>query len=104
MATIVKKHSRLRFTQILTIDGVEFWDMLDLPVIPVQPDDIQYQVQTQDRIDTLAFKFYGDSVLWWVIAYVNGMELVPNDLNVGDNLRIPSPSYVQNTLFKAVST
>jgi hypothetical protein len=104
MAVSVNKHSRLRFTQILTIDGVEFWDMLDLPVIPIQPDDIQYQVQTQDRIDSLAFKFYGDPVLWWVIAYVNKLELVPNDLNVGAELRIPSPSYVQNVLFKKVST
>lgn len=30
-----------------------------------------YQVRASDRIDTLAYKFYGNSGLWWVIADAN---------------------------------
>ena len=82
------------------LDDVEFFDLTDYPEIPLQHDDIQYAVTGVDRIDTLAAKFYGDEVLWWVIALANDMELLPRDLNVTDVLRIPSPRYVLQELFK----
>jgi hypothetical protein len=100
MAVNLKTNSRLRFGDLLSVDDVEFWGILDLPTIPVQPDDIQYVVGPTDRIDTIAFKFYGDPVLWWVIALVNDLEFVPTQLNDGMTLRIPSPTYVQTQLFK----
>ena len=27
-----------------------------------------------DRLDTLAFRYYGDTTLWWVIAKANGIR------------------------------
>lgn len=104
MSVQVKKNSRLRFAKLMTLDGVEFWDLLDLPDIPIQPDDIQYQVVAQDRIDLLAYNFYGDPVLWWVIAAANGLELLPTQLNVGQFLRIPSVNFVRSNLFQKVVT
>lgn len=91
--------SRLRFTDYLDIDGVQFWDMVDLPQLQEQPDDISYTVAASDRIDLLAYKFYGDPVLWWVIALANDMELLPTDLHESDVIRIPSPRYVNQELF-----
>lgn len=100
MSVLVARASPLRFTDLLQTDGVTFWDVLDLPDIPIQSDDISYTTISTDRIDNLAARFYGDSVLWWVIALANGMELLPTDLHAGQALRIPSPRYVQQTLFK----
>jgi len=58
-------------------------------------------VQTNDRIDTIANTYYGDPVLWWVIAVANDMEIVPTQLQVGATIRIPSPVYVSQLLFQA---
>jgi hypothetical protein len=96
----ISQYSRLRFGSPGTIDGIEFWDVLDLPVLPEQSDDISYQVQGGDRIDRLANKFYGDPELWWVIAEANGFEILPTDLNEGEFIRIPSPRFVQQQLFR----
>lgn len=100
MAVTIPDSSRLQFADFVTQDGVAFWDVLDLPEIVVQTDDLVYKAVTSDRIDRLAHRFYGDPVLWWVIAAANDMELLPNALYGGQTLRIPSPRYVLQELFK----
>lgn len=100
MAVQIKNSSRLKFGDLRLVDGVEFWNVLDIPDIPEQTDDQLYQVMENDRIDLLAYKFYGDPVLWWVIAVANNLELLPTQLNPGAFLRIPSVSYVKQQLFK----
>lgn len=102
MSVKVALHSRLRFADLVIIEGVEHWDILDLPDIPEQNDDLNYQVKggAVERMDRLAVRFYGDARLWWVIAAANNIELVPADLNEGDILRIPSPRFVMQELFK----
>lgn len=100
MPVAVQQFSRLRFGTLQLVDGVEFWDVLDLPEIPEQPDDLVHQVVGPDRIDLLAWKYYKDARAWWVIAVANGLEELPTDMHVGDFLRIPSPRYVQQVLFK----
>jgi nucleoid-associated protein YgaU len=101
MAVTVSKHSRLQFDTLLTDSGMEFWDTLDLPDIPVQNDDIQYTAISNDRIELLAYQFYGDPGLWWVIALANNLELLPTALYNGQLLRIPSPTYILQTFFQA---
>ena len=100
MSVQISKNSRLSFATLLQVDGVTFWDTLDLPTIPVNADDLFYTVMTGDRIDTIATKFYGDPVLWWVVAAANDMEIIPTALNEGTQIRIPSPTYVNQSLFK----
>jgi len=95
MTVRVKNNSRLQFYDLALIGGVEFWEFKELPEFLVQNDDEYYQVQSGDRVDTLAFKRYGDERYWWVVAAANGIELVPVQLNVGDKLRLPSARYVQ---------
>ena len=58
----------------------------------VQPTDTDYYVITtiNDRLDLLAFDFYQDSSLWWVIASANSL---PGDSiypPIGVQLRIPT--------------
>jgi hypothetical protein len=99
MTVRIVKNSRLLFSPLLLVDGVEFWDLNTLPVIPVRNDEIQYTVSFTDRIDLLAFKFYGDPVLWWVIAAANSMEILPTDLKPGETIRIPSQAFISESLF-----
>ena len=101
-APIVSKTSRLNFaTYVLPTSETpyEYFNILDLPSIPDQVDDISYVVKGFDRIDQLAFKFYKDPILWWVIAVANDMELLPTDLIEGETIRIPSPRFVTQELF-----
>lgn len=58
----------------------------------VQPTNNDYYVITtvDDRLDLLAFDFYQDSSLWWVIASANAL---PGDSiypPIGIQLRIPT--------------
>ena len=103
MPVPVQQFSRLRFGELTLVDGVEFWEVLDLPEIPEQVDDLVHQVVGPDRIDMLAHQYYQDSRAWWVIAVANGLEELPTELSVGEFLRIPAPRYVQQVLFKKAS-
>ena len=40
-----------------------------------------------DRLDNLAFQFYGDSSLWWYIAKANDLKVMV--IPTGTSLRIP---------------
>lgn len=58
----------------------------------VEPTNTDYYVITtvEDRLDLLAFDFYQDSSLWWVIASANAL---PGDSiypPIGVQLRIPT--------------
>ena len=47
-----------------------------------------YFITTEgDRCDNLAFRFYGNSSLWWFIARVN--NLTTNNIPAGTSIRIP---------------
>jgi nucleoid-associated protein YgaU len=59
------------------------------------PVDQTYVTQLGDRLDTLAFKFGGDSRLWWVIADMNNIISFPLFIDSGTKLRIPARSVFQ---------
>ena len=48
----------------------------------------QIPIENGDRIDSLAYKFYGDVTLWWIIAKANGIK-GKTALEPGIPLRIP---------------
>ena len=50
--------------------------------------DSYFISQVGDRCDNLAFRFYGDSTLWWFVARVN--NLTTNNIPTGTSLRIPA--------------
>lgn len=94
MAVQIGASSRLRWHPLSTLSGVEFWDLAEYPPIEEQADDQVYTVRDADRLDTLANRYYGDPAHWWILAVANGMELVPVDLVVGAQIKVPSPRYV----------
>jgi len=62
------------------------------PSLEASNEDYYIITRDQDRLDLIAFDFYGDSTLWWIIASAND---IPGDsmfLPLGFQLRIPNNS------------
>lgn len=57
--------------------------------IPLNDSDVYVATETGDRLDTLAYDYYGDSTLWWIIANANNIHDAPIALEDGTILRIP---------------
>ena len=64
------------------------------PEIPLRDDDIYVASETGDRLDTLAFQYYEDASLWWIIASANNIHNAPFGLKDGTILRIPQ-NYIE---------
>ena len=55
--------------------------------VPKRNSDVYVITQDGDRLDRLAFQFYGDSQLWWFIARTNHLNTM--NIEPGTSLRIP---------------
>ena len=49
--------------------------------------DVYVITEMGDRLDTLANQYYGDPMLWYLIADANNLNLI--NVNPGTRLRIP---------------
>ena len=56
--------------------------------VPENNNDIYVITQEGDRLDNLAFQYYGDPKLWWYIATANQISTI--NVPQGISLRIPS--------------
>lgn len=70
--------------------GNRFFGTRTYPTIAARDDDILYISNDTDYLDSLAYKFYKDSSLWWVIALVNNIGTGRLSIEPGTQLRIPS--------------
>lgn len=60
----------------------------------IVPDgSLPYTIQARDTLESLAFKHYGDSNKWYVIADANPQVFWPLDLDTGTLIYIPPRSY-----------
>jgi hypothetical protein len=64
------------------------------PIIPFRDDDVYVATEVGDRLDTLAFDFYEDSTLWWIIASANNIHGAKFAFEPGTVLRIPQ-NYIE---------
>ena len=51
------------------------------PTIPLSDSDRFIFPKDGSRLDNLAFKFYNDASLWWIIAQANGLGKGYDKLN-----------------------
>jgi hypothetical protein len=72
-----------------TIDGRLVYKSKIYPNIPLRDNDLYVATETGDRLDTLAYQFYGDSTLWWIIASANNIHNAVFGFEDGTILRIP---------------
>ena len=56
--------------------------------IPETNGDLHVIATEGDRLDNLAFQFYGDPNLWWYIARVNNLKSM--NLTAGLSIRVPA--------------
>lgn len=59
------------------------------PDIPLSNEDNYVITTLGDRLDLIAFDFYGDTSFWWVIASANALPGDSLYLEPGTQLRIP---------------
>jgi hypothetical protein len=82
--------SRYNYTTIkLNKDGKRVFKPTIYPKIPIKDSDIFIYPKFGDRLDNLAFKYYGDVSLWWIIAKANGLDAAHIGLEVDNQIRIP---------------
>ena len=59
------------------------------PEIPLSDEDQFIFPKDGSRLDNLAFEYYNDASLWWVIAQANGLGKGRTVLNPNFQVRIP---------------
>lgn len=69
-------------------DGKRVFRTTRYPKIPVNINDLYMVASETDYLDSLAYKFYKDSTLWWVIAQANGIKATLK-APTGVQIRIP---------------
>ena len=59
------------------------------PQIPLSDSDKFVFPKDGDRLDNIAFRYYGDASLWWIIAQANNLGKGRTILNPNFQIRIP---------------
>jgi phage tail protein X len=59
------------------------------PPIPLSDSDRFIYPKDGDRLDNIAFRYYNNASLWWVIAQANGLGKGRTILNPNFQIRIP---------------
>lgn len=70
-------------------DGKRVYATTQYPPLPISTTDIQIISNETDYLDTLAYKYYGDPTLYWIIANANGLGKGRLSVPMGLTLRIP---------------
>lgn len=77
-------------TPVYDVNGVIVFGLQQPVVLPAASDQIFTVVQgVENRLDKIAFRFYGTAKLWWAIAQVNNLVDPFMDVPTGTQLRIP---------------
>ena len=69
--------------------GMRVYSTTYYPRIPLNNSDKFIRSKVGDRLDTMAYRFYKDTSLWWIIAKANGIR-GKISLEIGKVIRIPS--------------
>ena len=88
-----------------TISGKRYYKRKTYPQIPFSDTDVYVVTTVGDRLDSIAYSYYNDAELWWVISIANN-NLTNGSIfpQPGTQLRIPTNiNYVLN-LFDAENT
>ena len=82
----------LRYQSIPTLkdeDNKRYSSTTVYPPIKETDNDYYITVTDGDRLDNLAYKYYQDSRLWWIIARANNLGKGDLSVPIGTQIRIP---------------
>jgi nucleoid-associated protein YgaU len=88
--SITSRYAKSTVYQVAGADQVSHPTIAIRPPTPPAPGVTIYRhlVSGADTIEYLAWRYYGDSALWWRIAEANDLQY-PMDLPVGSSINIP---------------
>jgi hypothetical protein len=72
-----------------TEDGKRVVRSTIYPPIPRKESDIYIRTTIGDRVELIAYQFYGDVNMWWLIAEANAVGKGSFALEPGTLLRVP---------------
>ncbi len=90
-----------------TLDGKRYYRETFIPKAIENENDIYFITQPGDRLDLLAYEFYNDVSLWWVLATANPIATRRDSYMVkpGQQFRIPAdPTLIINQYTKLNQT
>ena len=61
-------------TQKVDKSGIRAYQTTYYPEIKISDSDVFVLPKEGERLDSLAYKYYGDVSLWWIIAKANGIK------------------------------
>lgn len=82
-----------RYEKIETLkteSGKRYKKTIQYPLMERNVSDIYIIGRQGDRLDNLAYKYYSDSKLWWIIARANNIGNGNLSVPIGEQIRIPS--------------
>ena len=92
-----KKYARARFYDVALVDGTQQLDLLSFSWVGFKSyiknrSVINHTLSAYEvgRLDLIAYKYYGDVQLWWIIAQANSIIDPIDGMSAGDILVIPS--------------
>ena len=86
----VKRNIRIKRNE----EGKRYYKPLRYPKIPLSANDIYVITTIGDRLDSLAYQFYNDIELWWVISTANPDQIRRDSFNLTPGLEIRIPSNI----------
>lgn len=72
-----------------TSQGKRYYGTMLYPQITPKPTDIYVITVKGDRLDNLAYEYYKDENLWWIIAISNEIKQDSLYIMPGTQIRIP---------------
>ena len=83
--------NRYEHIEILRTElGKRYKKTIRYPKMEKTPDDTYIYSIQNDRLDNLAYKYYEDARLWWILARANNLGKGDMAIPIGTQLRIPS--------------
>jgi hypothetical protein len=73
-----------------TEEGKRYKKTIKYPLMERSIDDIYIIGMQGDRLDNLAYKYYNDANLWWIIARANNIGKGSLSVPISAQIRIPS--------------
>lgn len=76
----------------INVGGIDFFDTPEFRPLLADETDTFFEISAeyQNRPDLIAFDFYDDEQLWWILALANDIWLAPSEFSTGRRIRVPA--------------
>ena len=78
-------------SEVIKDDSIKRYSTSRYPIVPFRDTDIYIIGRSRQRLDILAFDYYGDPKFWWIIADANNIGKGTLSVPVNKRIRIPYP-------------